>query len=83
MRQKRHQADVKIGEIILSNNLAILDNNKSSLFDNFYFHYQDKLPETEESIAKRTIIKRQRFGEIAKKEKKISRELYDIYCMIS
>ena len=66
-----------------NNILAILDNNKSSLFDNFYFHYQDKLPETEESIAKRTIIRRQRFGEIAKKEKKISRELYDIYCMIS
>ena len=43
-----------------NNILAILDNIKSSLFDNFYFHYQDKSPETEESIAKRTVIRRQR-----------------------
>ena len=62
-----------------NNILAILDNIKSSLFDNSYFHYQDKSPETEESIAKRTVIRRQRFDEIAKNVKKISRELFKRY----
>ena len=62
-----------------NNILAILDNIKSSLFDNVYFHYQDKSSETEESIAQRTKLRRQRSDEIAKKEKKVSLDLFKRY----
>ena len=51
------------------NILAILDNIKSSLFD-VYFHYQDKSSETEESIAERTKLRRQRSDEIIKKKRR-------------
>ena len=62
-----------------NNILAILDNIKSSIFDNVYFHYQDKSSETEESIAQRTKLRRQRSDEIAKKEKKVSLDLFKRY----
>ena len=62
-----------------NNILAILDNIKSSLFDNVYFHYQDKSSETEGSIAQRTKLRRQRSDEIAKKEKKVSLDLFKRY----
>ena len=62
-----------------NNILAILDKIKSSLFDNVYFHYQDKLSEAEESIAQGTKLRRQRSDEIAKKEKKISLDLFKRY----
>ena len=43
-----------------NNILVILDNIKSSFFEVFYFHYQDKSSETDESIAERTQLRRQR-----------------------
>ena len=70
---------LSIGKNRRNNILAILDNIKSSLFDNVYLHYQDKSSETEESIAKRTKLRRQRSDEIAKNEKKISLELFKRY----
>ena len=51
-----------------NNTLAILDNIKSSLFEGIYVYHKDKLLETEESIAERTKLRRQRSDEIAKKE---------------
>ena len=65
-----------------NNILVILDNIKSSFFEVFYFHYQDKSSETEESIAERTKLRRQRSDEIAKKEKKISLKLFERYFVI-
>ena len=65
-----------------NNILVILDNIKSSFFEVFYFHYQDKSSETEESIAERTKLRRQRSDEIAKKEKKISLKLFERYLVI-
>ena len=70
---------LSIGKNRRNNILAILDNIKSSLFHNVYLHYQDKSSETEESIAKRTKLRRQRSDEIAKNEKKISLELFKRY----
>ena len=43
-----------------NNILVILDNIKSSFFEVFCFHYQDKSSETDESIAERTQLRRQR-----------------------
>ena len=57
----------------------ILDNIKSSLFESFYFHHKYKSLETEESIAERTKLKRQRSDEVTKKEKKISSKLFGRY----
>ena len=70
---------LSIGKNRRNNILAILDNIKSSLFDNVYLHYQDKSSETEESIAERTKLRRQRSDEIAKNEKNISLELFKRY----
>ena len=70
---------LSIGKNRRNNILAILDNIKSSLFHNVYLHCQDKSSETEESIAKRTKLRRQRSDEIAKNEKKISLELFKRY----
>ena len=70
---------LSIGKNRRNNILAILDNIKSSLFDNVYLHYQDKSSETEESIAEKTKLRRQRSDEIAKNEKKISLELFKRY----
>ena len=54
-----------------NNILAILDKIKSSLFDNVYFHYQDKLSEAEESIAQGTKLRRQRdLMKLLKKERR-------------
>ena len=57
----------------------ILDNIKSSLFESFDFHHKYKSLETEESIAERTKLKRQRSDEVTKKEKKISSKLFARY----
>ena len=62
-----------------NNILDILNNIESSLFEGLYFHYKDKYLEAEESIAERTKFRRQRLDEIAKKEKKISLELFKRY----
>ena len=70
---------LSIGRNWGNNILATLDNIKSSLFYNVYFHYQDKSSEIEESIAERTKLRRQRSDEIVKKEKKISLELFKRY----
>ena len=50
-----------------NNILVTLDIIKPSLFDNVYFHYQDKSSEIEESIAERTKLRRQISDEIVKK----------------
>ena len=52
------------------NILVILDNIKSSLFEGFYFHHKYKSLETEESIAERTKLRRQRSDEIIKKKRR-------------
>ena len=62
-----------------NNILMILDNLKSSLFEGFYFHHQDKSPETEESIAERTKLKRLRVAEIVNENHTISLELFRKY----
>ena len=61
-----------------NNILNILNNIESSLFEGLYFHYKYKSLETEESIAERTKLRRQRLDEIAQKEK-ISFELFERY----
>ena len=57
----------------------ILDNLKSSLFEGVCFHHKDKSPETEESIAERTKLKRQRVAEIVNENHTISLELFRKY----
>ena len=62
------------------NILNILNNIKSSVFDGLYFGYHDKSEsKSEESIAERPKLGRQRFDEIDKKEKMISLELFKTY----
>ena len=59
-----------------NNILTILDNIETSVFDGVYFHYSSKPsepePKSEESIAKRTQLRKQlrkqRLNEITKKE---------------
>ena len=53
-------------------------NNLESVFTGFYFHYDDK-PESEESNAEITKLRRQRFDEIAKKENMVTSELFKSY----
>ena len=48
------------------------------VFTGLYFHYDNK-PESVENIAERTNLRRQRSGEIAEKEKKLSSELFKKY----
>ena len=59
--------------------LNVLNNLESSVFDGVYLHYSDKPSESEESIAERTNLRKQRFDEIAEKEKMISSELLEKY----
>ena len=57
----------------------ILDNIKASLFEGAYFHHKDKSSKTEESIAERTKLRRQRAVEIINKNHMISFELFKKY----
>ena len=63
----------------IGNILNVLNKIKSGVFDGVYLHFDDKPSESQESIAERTKLKRQRFDEIAKKEKMISPELFEKY----
>ena len=58
--------------------LNVLKNLKS-VFTGLYFHYKDVPSESEESIAERTKLRRQRSDEIANKEKMINPELFREY----
>ena len=62
-----------------NNILTILNNTETNVFDGVYFHYSDKPsePESEEIIATRIKLRRQRLNEITEKEKKISSELFE------
>ena len=62
-----------------NNILNILNNIESSFFEGLSFHYKDKSLETEENIAEKTKLRRRRLDEIAKKEKKVSLELFKTY----
>ena len=53
-----------------SNILNIYNNGKSSIFENFCFHYFDEPVITKESIADRVKLRRQRLDIIDKKKKK-------------
>ena len=63
-----------------SNILSTLSNVEWVVFGGLYFDYDDK-PESksEESIAERTKLRRQRFDEIAEKGKMISSKLFEKY----
>ena len=56
------------------NILNVLDNIELSVFDGTYFHQRNQSLESEESIAERTKLRRQRFDEIVIKENMISYE---------
>ena len=51
-----------------NNILSVLSNIESSIFDGVYLNYFDKQSESEESIAERTKLRRQRHSEIAEKK---------------
>ena len=51
-----------------SNILSVLSNIESSLFDGVYLNYFDKQSESEESIAERVKLRRQRHSEITEKK---------------
>ena len=57
------------------NNILNILSNLELVFTGVYLHYDDK-PESEESIAERTKLRRQRLDEIAKKEKMINSGLF-------
>ena len=65
-KNKRH----KISEVL---------ENLESVFTGTYLHYKDVPSESEESIAERTKLRRQRSDEIANKEKMIDPELFREY----
>ena len=62
-----------------NNILTILNNTETNDFDGVHSHYSNKPsePESEEIIATRIKLRRQRLNEITKKEKKISSELFE------
>ena len=55
-----------------NNILNVLSNIESSVFEGLYFNYEDESSELEESIAKRTKLRRQISDEVSKKEKMIT-----------
>ena len=61
------------------NNILNVLKNLESVFTGVYLNYSDKPSESEESIAERTKLRRQRFDEIAKKEKMIDPESFREY----
>ena len=50
-----------------NNILNVLNNIESSVFEGLYFNYEDESSELEESVAKRTKLRRQISDEISKK----------------
>ena len=64
-----------------NNNLNIINNIESSIFEGVYLYYSDDKSELEkeESIAERTKLRRQIWDEICKREEKISLELFEKY----
>ena len=66
------------------NNILNVLENLESVFNGNYFHYKDEPSKSEsksesEDIAEKTKLERQRFDEIANKEKKIDPELFKKY----
>ena len=62
-----------------NNILNDLNNIESSVFKGLYFPYIDESLESEESIAQRTKLRRQRLDKIAKKKKMICDKLFKEY----
>ena len=58
------------------NNILSVFKNLESVFSGVYLNYSDNSSESEESIAERTKLRRQRSDEIAKKENMIDLELF-------
>ena len=52
-----------------SNILSILENIKLGIFDGYYYHYFDKPKTTEENVAKRTKLRRQRLDLVTERGK--------------
>ena len=50
-----------------NNILNVLNNIELSVFEGLYFNYEDESSELEESVAKRTKLRRQMSDEISKK----------------
>ena len=65
-----------------NNILNGLNNIESSVFKGLYFSYNDESLESEESIAERTKLRRQRLDKIAKKEKVIYHKLFKEYLTV-
>ena len=62
------------------NNILSILSNLESDFPVFYFHHGNVLqPESEENIAERMKLRRQRSDEIVKKEKMINSKLFEKY----
>ena len=61
------------------NNILNVFKNLESVFTGVYLNYSDKPSESEESIAERTKLRRQRSDEIAEKEKMIDHESFREY----
>ena len=61
------------------NNILNVLKNLESVFTGVYLNYSDKPSESEESIAERTKLRRQRSDEIAEKENMIDPELFREY----
>ena len=57
----------------------IYNNIESSIFKDVYFHYFNKPKITEESIAERTKLRRQRLNIIEKNKKNINNKLFKEY----
>ena len=55
-----------------NNILNVLNDIESSVFEGLCFNYEDESSELEESIAKRTKLRRQISDEVSKKEKMIT-----------
>ena len=62
-----------------NNVLDILNNIKLGIFEGCYYHYFDKPKITEESIAERTKLRRQRLNMVKEKEKNINNKLFSHY----
>ena len=62
------------------NNILSILSNLESAFTVFYFHHGNVLkPESEEDIAERTKLRRQRSDEVVKKEKMINSKFFEKY----
>ena len=61
------------------NNILNVLKNLESVFTGVYLNYSNKFSESEETIAERTKLRRQKSDEIAKKENMIDIELFRKY----